>query len=86
MKTNVKTMQDLAAAFPEIYREHKLLCHAQKKAGSVVITVIDEHNNVFQVTGGTAEIAHESLVYWVNAHQEMLARSKKRQKHENIFY
>jgi len=41
MKTNVKTMQDLAAAFPEIYREHKLLCHAQKKAGSVVITVID---------------------------------------------
>lgn len=66
MKTNVKTMQDLAAAFPEIYREHKLLCHAQKKAGSVVITVIDEHNNSFQVAGGTAEKAHENLVYWVN--------------------
>jgi len=47
MKTNVKTMQDLAATFPDIYREHKLLCHAQKKAGSVVITVIDEHNNSF---------------------------------------
>jgi len=73
MKTNIKTMQDLAAAFPEIYREHKLLCHAQKKAGSVVITVIDEHNNVFQVTGGTAERAHESLVYWVKAHEAMLA-------------
>lgn len=45
MKTKVKTMQDLAAMFPDIYREHKLLCHAQKKAGSVVITVIDEHNH-----------------------------------------
>ena len=32
MKTKVKTMQDLAATFPNIYREHKLLCHAQKKA------------------------------------------------------
>lgn len=67
MKTNVKTMQDLAATFPNIYREHKLLCHAQKKAGSVVITVIDEHSNSFQVTGGTAEKAHENLMYWVKA-------------------
>jgi len=53
--TLFETMQDLAATFPDIYREHKLLCHAQKKAGSVVITVIDEHNNIFQVTGGTNE-------------------------------
>ena len=67
MKTNVKTMQDLAAAFPDIYREHKLLCHAQKKAGSVVITVINEHNDSFQVTGGTAEKAYENLMYWVTA-------------------
>ncbi|MFA7135948.1 MAG: hypothetical protein WC125_08835 [Bacteroidales bacterium] len=65
MKTKVKTMQDLAAIFPDIYREHKLLCHAQKKAGSVVITVIDKYNDSFQVTGGTAEKAHENLVYWV---------------------
>ena len=56
MKTNVKTMQGLAAAFPEIYREHKLLCHAQKKAGSVVITILDEHSNSFHVSGGTAEL------------------------------
>ena len=61
----MKTMQDLAAAFPEIYREHKLLCHAQKKAGSVVITVIDNHNNSFQVTGGTAKKAYENLMYWM---------------------
>ena len=67
MKTNVKTMQDLAAIFPNIYREHKLLCHAQKKAGSVVITVIDEHNGSFQIVGGTAEKAHENLMYWVKA-------------------
>ncbi len=67
MKTNVKTMQDLAAAFPEIYRKHKLLCHAQKKAGSVVITILDEHNNSFQVTGGTIDKAHENLMYWVKA-------------------
>ena len=67
MKTNVKTMQDLAAAFPEIYREHKLLCHAQKKAGSVVITVIDEHNDSFQVVGGTIDKAYENLMYWVTA-------------------
>ena len=73
MKTKVKTMQDLAAIFPDIYRKHKLLCHAQKKAGSVVITVIDEHNNSFQVTGGTAEKAHENLMYWVKAHEAMLA-------------
>ena len=66
MKTNVKTMQDLAATFPDIYREHKLLCHAQKKAGSVEITILDEHNNSFQVTGGTIDKAHENLVYWVN--------------------
>jgi hypothetical protein len=65
MKTNVKTMQGLAAAFPEIYREHKLLCHAQKKAGSVEITILDEHNKSFQVTGGTAEKAYENLMYWV---------------------
>ena len=64
MKEKIKTMQNLAATFPYIYREHKLLCHAQKKAGSVVITVIDKHNNSFQVTGGTAEKAHENLVCW----------------------
>ena len=73
MKTNVKTMQDLAAIFPDIYREHKLLCHAQKKACQVVITVIDKHNDIFQVTGGTAEKAHENLVYWVKTHEAMLA-------------
>ena len=67
MKTNVKTMQDLAATFPDIYREHKLLCHAQKKAGSVEITILDEHNNSFQVTGGTIDKAYENLMYWVNA-------------------
>ena len=65
MKTKVKTMQDLAAMFPEIYREHKLLCHAQKNAGSVVITVINKHNFSSQVTGGTAEKACENLMYWM---------------------
>ena len=30
MKTKLKTMQDLAATFPDIYRKYKLLCHAQK--------------------------------------------------------
>ena len=65
MKTNIKTMQDLAAMFPDIYRKHKLLCHAQKKAGSIVITVINERNGSFHVTGGTAEKAHENLMYWV---------------------
>ncbi len=73
MKTNVKTMQDLAAAFPEIYREHKLLCHAQKKAGRVVITVIDKHNNSFQVAGGTIDKAYENLMSWVETHEAMLA-------------
>ena len=67
MKTNVKTMQDLAARFPDIYRKYGLLCHAQKKAGSVVITVIDEHNGSFQITGGTIDKAHENLMYWVKA-------------------
>ena len=67
MNAKIKTMQDLAATFPDIYRKHKLLCHAQKEAGSVVITVIDEHNNSFQVTGGTAEKAYENLMYWVKA-------------------
>jgi hypothetical protein len=65
MKANIKTMQDLAAIFPDIYRDHKLLCHAQKKAGSVVITIIDKHNNIFQVTGGTAEKAYDNLMCWV---------------------
>ena len=73
MKAKIKTMQDLAEIFPDIYREHKLLCHAQKKAGSVVITILDEHNNSFQVTGGTAEKAYENLMYWVKAHEAMLA-------------
>ena len=74
MKTKVKTMQDLAATFPDIYREHKLLCHAQKKAGSVVITVIDEQpNDSFQVAGGTAEKAYETLMYWVKVLKAMLA-------------
>lgn len=67
MKAKIKTMQDLAAIFPDIYREHKLLCHAQKESGSVVITVIDKHNNSFQVTGGTTEKACENLLYWVTA-------------------
>jgi len=53
--TKLKTMQDLAATFPDIYRKYKLLCHAQKKAGSVEITILDEHNNSFQVTDGTNE-------------------------------
>ena len=73
MKTNVKTMQDLAAIFPDIYREHKLLCHAQKKAGSVVITVIDEHNNSFQVSSGTIGKAYENLMYWEKTYEAMLA-------------
>lgn len=76
MKAKIKTMQDLAAIFPDIYREHKLLCHAQKKAGSVVITVIDNHNNSFQVTGGTAEKARENLMYSVKAHEAMLVIAK----------
>ena len=71
--TNVKTMQDLAAIFPDIYRKYKLLCHAQKKAGSVVITIVNKHNFSFQVTGGTAEKARENLMYWVKAHEAMLA-------------
>ena len=78
MKTNIKTMQDLAAIFPDIYREHKLLCHAQKMAGQVVITVIDEHNNSFQVTGGTIDKAYENLVYWVKANEAMLAIAEGR--------
>jgi len=65
MKTTVKTMQGLAAAFPEIYREHKLLCHAQKNAGKVVITIINKHNFSSQVTGSTAEKAYENLMYWM---------------------
>lgn len=73
MKAKIKTMQDLAEIFPDIYREHKLLCHAQKKAGSVVITVIDKHNFSFQITGGTAEKAYENLMYWVKTHEAMLA-------------
>ncbi len=73
MKAKIKTMQDLAEIFPDIYREHKLLCHAQKKAGSVVITVIDEHNDSFQVVGGTIDKAYENLMYWVKAHKAMLA-------------
>ncbi len=76
MKANIKTMQDLAAMFPDIYREHKLLCHAQKTAGSVVITVIDKHNNSFQITGGTIDKAYENLMYWVKAHEAMLAIAK----------
>ena len=31
----------------------------------MVITVIDEYNNSFQVTGGTAEKAYENLMYWM---------------------
>jgi hypothetical protein len=73
MEANIKTMQDLAAIFPDIYREHKLLCHAQKKAGSVVITIIDKHNNIFQVVGGTAEKAYENLMHWMKTHEAMLA-------------
>ena len=65
MKTKIKTMQDLAATFPDIYRKYKLLCHAQKKAGSVVITIVNRHNDSFQVSGGTAEKAHENLMCWV---------------------
>ena len=73
MKANIKTMQDLAAIFPDIYREYKLLCHAQKKAGSVVITVIDEHGYNFQVAGDTPEEAYKYLMYWVKANEAMLA-------------
>ena len=73
MKTNIKTMQDLAAIFPDVYRKHKLLCHAQKMAGSVVITVIDEYNDSFQITGGTIDRAYENLMYWMKNHEAMLA-------------
>lgn len=73
MKAEIKTMQDLAATFPDIYRKHKLLCHAQKKAGSVVITIIDKHNNSFQVVGGTIDKAYENLMCWVKTNEAMLA-------------
>lgn len=82
MKTQVKTMQDLAAIFPDIYRKHKLLCHAQKKAGSVVITIIDNHNNSFQVTGGTAEKAYENLMCLVENHETIF--STKGDNHAKI--
>jgi hypothetical protein len=72
MKTKLKTMQDLAATFPDIYRKYKLLCHAQKKAGSVVITVIDEHNDSFQVAGGTIDKAYENLMYWVKTYEAIV--------------
>jgi hypothetical protein len=72
----IKTMQNLAATFPDIYREHKLLCHAQKKAGAVVITIIDKHNNSFQVVGGTIDKAYENLMYWVKAHEAMSTIAK----------
>lgn len=73
MKANIKTMQDLAETFPDIYREHKLLCHAQKKAGSVVITIIDKHNNSFQVVGGTIDKAYENLMYLVANHETVFS-------------
>lgn len=73
MKANIKTMQDLAAIFPDIYLEHRLLCHAQKKAGAVVITIIDKHNNSFQVTGGTIVKAYENLMYWVANHETIFS-------------
>jgi len=62
MKAKIKTMQDLAATFPDIYREHKLLCHAQRNAGSVVVTVIDKYNVSFQVRGGSPQEAYANLV------------------------
>ncbi len=73
MKTKLKTMQDLAATFPDIYRKYKLLCHAQKKAGSVVITVINERNDSFQVAGCTIDRAYDNLMYWVKTNEAMLA-------------
>jgi len=83
MKAKIKTMQDLAAIFPDIYREHKLLCHAQKKAGSVVITILDEHNNSFQVTGGTIDKAYENLMYWVAIIEGDKPCESKGVNHEN---
>ncbi len=62
MKTKIKTMQNLAATFPDIYRKHKLLCHAQRNAGSVVITVIDKYNVSFQVRGGSPQEAYANLM------------------------
>lgn len=58
----IKTMQNLAATFPDIYRKHKLLCHAQRNAGSVVITVIDKYNVSFQVRGGSPQEAYANLM------------------------
>ena len=83
MKAKIKTMQDLAAIFPDIYREHKLLCHAQKKAGSVVITILDEHNNSFQVAGGTIDKAYENLMFWVTAIEGDKPCGSKGVNHEN---
>ena len=82
MKAKIKTMQNLAATFPDIYRKHKLLCHAQKKAGAVVITIIDKHNNSFQVTGGTIDKAYENLMYWVKNHETMF--STKGETHAKV--
>lgn len=62
MKAKIKTMQNLAATFPDIYRERKLLCHAQRNAGSVVVTVIDKYNVSFQVRGGSPQEAYANLV------------------------
>ena len=58
----IKTMQNLAATFPDIYRKRKLLCHAQRNAGSVVVTVIDKYNVSFQVRGGSPQEAYANLV------------------------
>jgi len=62
MKAKIKTMQNLAEIFPDIYRKHKLLCHAQRNAGSVVITIIDKYNVSFQVRGGSPQEAYANLM------------------------
>lgn len=61
--TKIKTMQELSVTFPEIYRDKKLLCHAQKNAGGVTITVIDKYNVSFQVRGGSPGEAYANLMH-----------------------
>lgn len=59
----INSMGDLSWCLPDIYREYRVICHAQKKGSCVVVTGMGEGGSSFQVTGGSPGEAYANLMH-----------------------
>lgn len=70
-KKDVKSMQELAAIMPEIYREFGYVCHAYRRGGGVQIFAMHKSSgDTYRVHGGSPNEALNNLISRLNGRKD----------------